>query len=244
MLGGGGDSGTVGVAARRNRFGRLPSEAATKQARPGARLSGWASSLCAGAFLGALVECWGAGRGPSCCLLQARVQAGAQLRAPAARSEVPPRPDPTRPCSAAWAPPSRCARTANEWRTTTLPALAAQARFFCNAMPWVDCTAVRYHCTRMPDVDLCPEAFAEGRFPPGCSAADFVRIDAADPKARASCGSTSPAHVGVAHAAPALGWLIPGGLCPAASRHVQAAVASARPHTARPCLGARGWVGM
>lgn len=52
-----------------------------------------------------------------------------------------------------------------------------QARFFCNAMPWVDCTACRYHCTKMPDVDLCPEAFAEGRFPPGCSGKDFIRID-------------------------------------------------------------------
>lgn len=29
----------------------------------------------------------------------------------------------------------------------------------------------------MPDVDLCPEAFAEGRFPPGCSGKDFIRID-------------------------------------------------------------------
>ena len=56
-----------------------------------------------------------------------------------------------------------------------------QARFFCNAMPWVDCTALRYHCTKMPDVDLCPEAYAEGRFPPGCSAKDFIRIDASKP---------------------------------------------------------------
>lgn len=64
-----------------------------------------------------------------------------------------------------------------------------QARFYCNAMPWVDCTVVRYHCTRLPDVDLCPEAFAEGRFPPGCTAADFVRIDAADPKVPTTCSS-------------------------------------------------------
>ncbi|CAL8469788.1 g9330 [Coccomyxa elongata] len=56
-----------------------------------------------------------------------------------------------------------------------------EARFFCNAMPWVDCTTLRYHCTKMPDVDLCPEAFAEGRFPPGCTARDFIRIDAAQP---------------------------------------------------------------
>lgn len=49
----------------------------------------------------------------------------------------------------------------------------------CNALPWVDCTALRYHCTKVPDVDLCPAAFAEGRFPPGCCAQDFVRLDAA-----------------------------------------------------------------
>ena len=52
-----------------------------------------------------------------------------------------------------------------------------QARFFCNAMPWVECTPLRYHCTKIPDVDLCPEAFADGRLPPGCTAADFIRID-------------------------------------------------------------------
>ena len=55
--------------------------------------------------------------------------------------------------------------------------MSAQVRFFCNAMPWVDCTTCRYHCTKLPDVDLCPDAFAEGRFPPGCSGRDFIRID-------------------------------------------------------------------
>jgi hypothetical protein len=45
-------------------------------------------------------------------------------------------------------------------------------------MPEVDCTARRYHCTRLPDVDLCPLAYAEGRFPPGTSAKDFVLIEA------------------------------------------------------------------
>lgn len=54
---------------------------------------------------------------------------------------------------------------------------AAPVQFKCSAMPWVDCTALRYHCTTIPDVDLCPQAFAEGRFPPGTSAKDFVRID-------------------------------------------------------------------
>ena len=61
------------------------------------------------------------------------------------------------------------------------PLLRAQVRFFCNAMPWVDCTALRYHCTKLPDVDLCPEAFAQGRFPPGCTARDFIKIDGARP---------------------------------------------------------------
>ena len=54
-----------------------------------------------------------------------------------------------------------------------------QARFFCNAMPWVDCTTLRYHCTKLPDIDLCPEAYADGRFPPGCTARDFIKIDGA-----------------------------------------------------------------
>eukprot|EP00967_Tisochrysis_lutea_P136953 scaffold244981_cov19-Tisochrysis_lutea.AAC.1 len=35
----------------------------------------------------------------------------------------------------------------------------------------------RYHCTKHPDVNLCPEAFAKGQFPAGCSSKDFVRID-------------------------------------------------------------------
>lgn len=29
----------------------------------------------------------------------------------------------------------------------------------------------------MADVDLCPQAFAEGRFPAGCTAKDFIRVD-------------------------------------------------------------------
>ena len=45
-------------------------------------------------------------------------------------------------------------------------------------MPDVDCTALRYHCTKYPDIDLCPAAFAAGRFPPGTAAKDFVRIAA------------------------------------------------------------------
>ena len=69
-----------------------------------------------------------------------------------------------------------------------------QARFFCNAMPWVDCTALRYHCTKIPDVDLCPEAYAEGRFPPGCTAKDFIRIDAAKPPVSDACAPEMILH--------------------------------------------------
>ncbi|KAL6780553.1 hypothetical protein ACKKBF_B12650 [Auxenochlorella protothecoides x Auxenochlorella symbiontica] len=63
------------------------------------------------------------------------------------------------------------------------PAIATGAQYYCNAMPWVNCTSLRYHCTKVPDVDLCPLAYAEGRFPPGCTAKDFVRLeeDAAPP---------------------------------------------------------------
>ncbi|KAF5836213.1 hypothetical protein DUNSADRAFT_6279, partial [Dunaliella salina] len=50
-------------------------------------------------------------------------------------------------------------------------------RIRCSAMPWVDCTALRYHCIKHPEVNLCPEAFAQGLFPAGCSSKDFVRID-------------------------------------------------------------------
>ena len=58
-------------------------------------------------------------------------------------------------------------RLANQWqaqqfwvRPSPLTARCArvQARFFCNAMPWVDCTQLRFHCTKLPDVDLCPQA--------------------------------------------------------------------------------------
>jgi hypothetical protein len=54
---------------------------------------------------------------------------------------------------------------------------AGPRKFFCSAMPYVDCTALRYHCTKVPGVDLCPDAFANGFFPPGISAADFVKLE-------------------------------------------------------------------
>jgi hypothetical protein len=39
------------------------------------------------------------------------------------------------------------------------------------------CTACRYSCKPHPHINLCPAAFAEGRFPPGTSSKDFVRVD-------------------------------------------------------------------
>ncbi|KAL3142735.1 hypothetical protein ABBQ38_003035 [Trebouxia sp. C0009 RCD-2024] len=54
-----------------------------------------------------------------------------------------------------------------------------QVKYFCNETG-VECSECRYHCVTMPDVDLSPAAYADGKFPPGCSSKDFVRIDQAD----------------------------------------------------------------
>lgn len=61
------------------------------------------------------------------------------------------------------------------------PAIATGIRYFCNVHPYEDCTDLRYHCTKFPDIDICPAAFIEGRFPPGCSSKDFIRVAATDP---------------------------------------------------------------
>ena len=37
---------------------------------------------------------------------------------------------------------------------------------------------MRYQCTRQPDISLCAKAFADGLFPTGMSARDFVRLEA------------------------------------------------------------------
>lgn len=34
-------------------------------------------------------------------------------------------------------------------------------RIYCSAMPWVDCTGLRYHCTKLSDVNLCPQVGRE-----------------------------------------------------------------------------------
>lgn len=61
---------------------------------------------------------------------------------------------------------------------------------------------MRYHCTKRADVDLCPAAFAEGRFPAGTCARDFVRINApAQPQVQCCCvvfnflHSCAPFHI-------------------------------------------------
>jgi len=60
------------------------------------------------------------------------------------------------------------------------PSIATGIRYFCNVHPYEDITELRYHCTKVPDVDICPTAFIEGRFPPGCSSKDFIRVAATD----------------------------------------------------------------
>lgn len=86
--------------------------------------------------------------------------------------------------------------------------LTAARRSTCSVMPWVDCTSLRYHCTKVPGVDLCPAAYANGYFPPDCSTADFARLTGgAD--ARGGAGSSlgrSAAAVAAADAAEASGW--------------------------------------
>ena len=66
------------------------------------------------------------------------------------------------------------------------PAVAQGVSYLCNIHPYENITAARYHCTRLPDVDICPEAYADGKFPPGCSAKDFIRVTATDAVADAS----------------------------------------------------------
>jgi hypothetical protein len=74
--------------------------------------------------------------------------------------------------------PVATASTPNPHRLESATTLATgRRRYFCSAMPWVDCTPLRYHCTKVPGIDLCPQAYAEGRFPPGCSVADFARLE-------------------------------------------------------------------
>jgi hypothetical protein len=74
---------------------------------------------------------------------------------------------------------SECFTHQNHHQRHVVLFVVPQLRYTC-AATGADCSAVRYRCTRRADVDLCPAAFAEGRFPAGTSARDFVRIDSAD----------------------------------------------------------------
>jgi SWI/SNF related-matrix-associated actin-dependent regulator of chromatin subfamily C len=58
-------------------------------------------------------------------------------------------------------------------------------------MPWVKCEGVCYHCTKHPDVRLCHRAFADGRFPSGTSAKDFVKVKDKSHASASSDGWTS-----------------------------------------------------
>jgi SWI/SNF related-matrix-associated actin-dependent regulator of chromatin subfamily C len=42
------------------------------------------------------------------------------------------------------------------------------------------------HSLPLPDIDLCPQAFAEGRFPPGTCSKDFIKIDSKVSKSKHS----------------------------------------------------------
>jgi len=59
------------------------------------------------------------------------------------------------------------------------PALG-QSHFECWALG-IDCSQLRYQCTRVPDLYLSPEAFAQGLFPHGTNVRDFVRVDTGRP---------------------------------------------------------------
>ena len=50
------------------------------------------------------------------------------------------------------------------------------------------CSARRYHCQKQADFDLCPDCFGDGKFGPGMTSADFIRMDAADAAADADGG--------------------------------------------------------
>eukprot|EP00210_Caulerpa_lentillifera_P002940 g2807.t1 len=65
----------------------------------------------------------------------------------------------------------------NKFGKTVMDSGQEKGRIRCNAMPWMDCTESYYHCTTHPDIDLCPQAFQEGRLPTGTTSKDFVRIN-------------------------------------------------------------------
>ncbi|KAK3247460.1 hypothetical protein CYMTET_43039 [Cymbomonas tetramitiformis] len=60
--------------------------------------------------------------------------------------------------------------------TDAINSACSSVEFHCNHCA-KDCTSARYHCTKVPDQDLCCICFSSGFFPLGTSSADFIRID-------------------------------------------------------------------
>jgi SWI/SNF related-matrix-associated actin-dependent regulator of chromatin subfamily C len=46
----------------------------------------------------------------------------------------------------------------------------------------VDCTASRYHCSKHPIVDLCPNCYLDGRFPSTLFTGDFLKLETQGPQ--------------------------------------------------------------
>lgn len=44
----------------------------------------------------------------------------------------------------------------------------------------VDCSNIRYHCTKIATVDICPICFNDGRFATSLHAGDFIRLQQSD----------------------------------------------------------------
>lgn len=57
----------------------------------------------------------------------------------------------------------------------TLPAISRSNKIYCAAYPDVDVTQLRYFCPKN-GTSLSQKAFKEGRFPPDCSARDFILL--------------------------------------------------------------------
>ncbi|GAX86503.1 hypothetical protein CEUSTIGMA_g13911.t1 [Chlamydomonas eustigma] len=50
------------------------------------------------------------------------------------------------------------------------------SRLYCNMMPSVPLTELRYQCTKMPAIEISPEAHAQGMFPEYLTSKDFARV--------------------------------------------------------------------
>lgn len=65
----------------------------------------------------------------------------------------------------------------NKYGKTVTDADGQPGSVRCSAMPWIECTDSYYHCVTRPDVDLCPQAFREGRFPAGTTEKDYIKMN-------------------------------------------------------------------